>query len=50
MRRRYTNIAIPIDVAEEIDRLIADPKLGYTSRAQFVMEAIRSRFFDIRRK
>lgn len=47
MRRRYTNVAIPIEVADEIDRLIADPKLGYTSRAQFVLEAIRKQFYEI---
>lgn len=48
MRRRYTNIAIPIEVAEQIDRFIADPGLGYTSRTQFVLEAIRERLRALR--
>ena len=50
MRRRYTNVAIPTEGADEIDRVIADPKLGFTSRVQFVLQVIRSRFFDERRR
>lgn len=48
MRRRYTNIAVPVEVAEQIDRYIKDPSLGYTSRAQFVLEALRVKFLELR--
>ena len=50
MRRRYTNVAIPIEVAEQIDQYITDPALGYTSRTQFVLEAVRLRFHELRGK
>ena len=43
MRKKYTNVAIPEELAKEIDKLISKSKLGYTSRAQFVMEAIRQK-------
>jgi len=43
MRKKYTNIAIPTDLAEEIDKIVVKSKLGYTSRAQFVLEAIRNK-------
>jgi len=41
MRAKYTNVAIPESLAKEIDNYIKKSKLGYTSRAQFVMESIR---------
>jgi len=43
MRKEYTNVAIPKDLADEIDKVVSKSKLGYTSRAQFVIEAIRDR-------
>lgn len=46
MRKKYTNVAIPEDLASEIDKVIDKSKLGYTSRAQFVMEAIRQKIKD----
>lgn len=42
IRKKYTNVAIPEELAEEIDKFISKSKLGYTSRAQFVLEAIRN--------
>lgn len=43
MRKTYTNVAIPTELAAKIDELVEKSKLGYTSRAQFVLEAIRDR-------
>lgn len=43
MRSKYTNVAIPEDLAHEVDDLVAKSTLGYTSRAQFVMEATRAK-------
>ena len=42
-RQKYTNIAIPEDLAREIDNIVKKSKLGYTSRAQFAMDAIRDK-------
>ncbi len=43
IRSKYTNVAIPEELAKEIDKIIKKSKLGYTSRAQFVLEAIRTK-------
>lgn len=43
MRKKYTNVAIPEELAREVDKTVEKSKLGYTSRAQFVIEAVRSR-------
>lgn len=48
MRKTYTNVAIPDELAGEIDKVIAKSKLAYTSRAQFVIEAIRQKIKEER--
>jgi metal-responsive CopG/Arc/MetJ family transcriptional regulator len=39
--RRYTNIALPDDLVEQIDKIIKNKGWGYKSRAEFVKEAVR---------
>jgi metal-responsive CopG/Arc/MetJ family transcriptional regulator len=43
VRKKYTNIGIPEELAKEIDFLIKKLGLGYRSRAEFVVEAIRQK-------
>jgi len=43
MRKKYTNVGIPNDLAKQIDLLISLLKMGYRSRAEFVIEAIRQK-------
>lgn len=43
MRKKYTNVAIPVELANQIDKIIENSKLAYTSRAQFTLEAIREK-------
>ncbi len=40
-RSKYTNVALPEDLIEKLDRVIRKSKLGYTSRAEIVKEAVR---------
>jgi metal-responsive CopG/Arc/MetJ family transcriptional regulator len=40
-RKGYTTIAIPSELADEIDNLIKTKKRGYVSRGEFVKDAIR---------
>ena len=40
-RKGYTTIALPDQLTNEIDQLIASNKRGYTSRAELVKEAVR---------
>jgi metal-responsive CopG/Arc/MetJ family transcriptional regulator len=41
MRARYGGINIPESLLKEIDTFIASGKRGYTSRAEFVKDAVR---------
>ncbi len=43
MRKQYIGIAIPLELAKTIDKIISESKLGYTSRAQYIMESIRQK-------
>lgn len=43
MRKKYTNVAIPEELASEIDNFIKKTKMGFRSRAEFVVEAIRNK-------
>lgn len=39
--RRYTNVALPDEMIERIDKLVKEDDLGYKSRGEFVKEAVR---------
>lgn len=41
MRARYVNVSVPEELAKEIDKFIEKSKLGYRSRAEVVIEAVR---------
>ena len=40
--RRYTNVALPVDLIEQIDTVIKKKGMGYKSRGEFVKEAVRN--------
>lgn len=45
MRKEYTTVKIPTELARKLDAVAKD--LGYTSRAEIVSDAIR-RFIELR--
>ncbi len=47
--KRYVNIKVPEELADEVDKILADRRLGYRSRAEFVIEATRQRLIEIRK-
>lgn len=47
MRRHYTTVKIPTDLAKKLDRAVENE--GYTSRAEIVNDAIR-RFIELHQK
>ena len=48
VRKRYVNVKIPVELADEVDKL--DKKLlGYRSRAEFVAEAIRDKPIQVKK-
>lgn len=41
MRAKYVNVSIPEELSKKIDEYIKKSKLGYRSRAEVVIEALR---------
>ena len=46
MGEDYVTLKIPRELAELIDKLIEESRLGYRSRAEFTKEAIREKIFN----
>ena len=46
--RRYTNVALPSDLIEQIDNIIKKGKMGYKSRGEFTKEAVRALLKEIK--
>ncbi len=48
--RPYVNIPIPDDLVEKIEKTMNSSALGYRSRAEFVVEAIREKIRGIEKQ
>ena len=42
MTSKYTNVALPEELISEIDKVVKESGLGYTSRGEIVKEAVRN--------
>lgn len=40
--RRYTNIALPDELADQIEEVIRKTDMGYKSKSEFVKDAVRN--------
>jgi len=47
--KRYVNIKIPVELADEIDKILEKKLLGYRSRAEFVTESIRDKLIQVKK-
>lgn len=45
--RRYTNIAMPDELANQIDTVIKTAELGYKTKSEFVKEAVREKLIEL---
>lgn len=45
--RRYTNIALPDELAKQIDNVIKTAELGYKTKSEFVKEAVREKLIEL---
>jgi len=45
----YVNVKVPEELAREIDKLVDRKVLGYRSRAEFIIEAIREKLSSVQR-
>lgn len=41
MGSKYTNVALPEELIREIDNVVKESGLGYTSRGEIVKDAVR---------
>ncbi|MBW2984312.1 ribbon-helix-helix domain-containing protein [Candidatus Woesearchaeota archaeon] len=46
--RKYTNVALPSDLIEQIDKIIKKKGMGYKSRGELVKEAVRNLLKEIK--
>ncbi len=49
MPKQYVNVKIPVELADEVDKVLEKKLLGYRSRAEFVAEAIRDKLIQVRK-
>lgn len=49
MRAKYVNVSIPEELAKKVDEFIVKSKVGYRSRAEVVIEALRRLIDDKKR-
>jgi metal-responsive CopG/Arc/MetJ family transcriptional regulator len=47
--KQYVNVKIPIELADEVDKIVDKKLLGYRSRAEFVAEAIRDKLIQVKK-
>lgn len=47
MVSKYTNVALPEELIYEIDKVVKESGLGYTSRGEIVKEAVRKFLKDL---
>lgn len=49
--REYTHIAVPTDLIVAVVKIIdTHPQLGYRSRSEFIIEAIRERIKEVEKQ
>jgi len=49
-QKRYNTIRLPRELIDEIDKIVSRRFCGYTSRAEFVKEAVRQHILEVRKK
>ena len=49
MPRRYVNVKLPVELADEVDKILEKKILGYRSRAEFVAEAVRDKLLQVKK-
>lgn len=49
MPKQYVNVKIPVELTDEVDKVVEKKLLGYRSRAEFVAEAVRDKLIQVRK-
>jgi metal-responsive CopG/Arc/MetJ family transcriptional regulator len=48
MPKRYVNVKLPVELGDEVDKIVQKKLLGYRSRAEFVAEAVSCKLIRLR--
>jgi hypothetical protein len=48
--KQYVNVKIPVELADEVDKILEKKVLGYRSRAEFVAEAVRDKLIQVKKQ
>ncbi|MCD6509314.1 MAG: ribbon-helix-helix protein, CopG family [Thermoprotei archaeon] len=46
-KKRWRTVQLPEDLLSQVDRIIENRELGYTSRSEFIKEAVRLRIIEL---
>ncbi len=49
MPKRYVNVKLPVELADEVGKILEKKLLGYRSRAEFVAESVRDKLIQIKK-
>ncbi len=47
--KSYVNVKLPVELADEVDKIIEKKLLGYRSRGEFVAEAVRDKLIQVKK-
>ena len=47
--KRYVNVKLPVELGDEVDKILEKKLLGYRSRAEFVAEAVRDKLLQLKK-
>ena len=47
--KKFETVSMPVELLEEIERVVEERKNGYTSIAEFVRDAVREKLQEIQR-
>jgi metal-responsive CopG/Arc/MetJ family transcriptional regulator len=50
LKRKWRTIQLPGDLLEQVDKMVSTPGLGYTSRTEYIKEAVRLRILEIEKQ
>ena len=49
MPKRYVNVKLPVELGDEVDKILERKVLGYRSRAELVAEAVRDKLIQLKK-
>ncbi len=49
MPKRYVNVKLPVELGDEVDKILEKKLWGYRSRAEFVAEAVRDKLIQVKK-